>query len=319
LAAVDYYRNRYAAGIRWTDRAIEEAENGGARDALAEAYKFRDLLLWESGQSEKATHGELALEIYGELGDLRNQASVLNNMGAIAHDSSRWEESSQLYRHGLDIAERIGDQSLGAIMKYNLVEILIDRGLLDEAEPLIREVTRLWRAAGAEADVAEANRELARLLARRAVFDEARELLDGARAYQARAGKMAEVLRTEVRRIELLLLEQRSVEALDLATDTQLVATVTDGGAVVETSLTRLRGCALLQLGRLEEARNEFDRALERARQRVERLEQALTLDAWIQLAELAGEPAEALRAVRSGLFGELAISAAPPFATGLA
>ena len=239
-------------------------------------------------------------------------------MGAIAHDTSRWEESSALYRRGLELADRISDRSLGSLMKFNLVEILIDRGLLDEAEPLIREVVRLWRAAGAEADVAEANRELARLLARRGSFDDARVLLENARAYQAHAGKTAEVLRTDVRRIELLLLEQRGADALELADAARHMASVTDGGSVVETSLIRLRACALLQLDHIEEARGDLERAIERARKRLERLDEALALDARIQLAERLGEPTAALNAARDAAFADLAISAAPALATGL-
>jgi class 3 adenylate cyclase/tetratricopeptide (TPR) repeat protein len=318
LAAVGYFKNRYREGINWATRAIDEAQRGEARDALAEAYKFLDLLLWESGQIDKATHSARALEIYEQLGDLRNQALVLNNMGAIAHDTSRWEESSALYRRGLDLADRISDRSLGSLMKFNLVEILIDRGLMDEAEPLIREVIRLWRAAGAEADVAEANRELARLLARRGSFDDARVLLDSARAYQVHAGKTAEVLRTDVRRIELLLLEQRSADALELVDAAQHMASVTDGGSVVEASLIRLRGCASLQVDRVEEARAQLERALDRARERLDRLEEALTLDALIEVAERLDEPTGPLEADRAEVFAELAISAAPPFARGL-
>ena len=193
-----------------------EAKRGRARDALAEAYKILDLALWESGDLARANNGERALGIYDELGDLRNQAIVLNNMGLIAHDRSRWEESTDLYRRGLDIADRIGDRSLGALMKFNVTEVLIDRGLLDEAEPLIREVIRLWRAAGAQTDVAEANRELGRLLARRGDFEEANNLFDATRAYQLHEGTTAEVLRTDVRRIELRLLEGRADEALEL-------------------------------------------------------------------------------------------------------
>ena len=319
LAAVAYYQTRYSDGIESAKRAIKEAGRGDAQDALAEAYKFLDLALWDSGRIDQATHGELAFEIYGELGDLRMQAGILNNMGAISHDMSRWEESASLYRRGLELADRIGDRSLGATMKFNLVELLIDRGLLDEAEPLIREVIRLWRAAGAEADVADANRELARILARRGSFDAARALLDAARAYQIHAGKKAEVLRTDVRRIELLLLEGRGSEALDLADSARHAAASTDGGNVVETSLVRLRACALLQLGRLEEARTELDAVIARATRRGERLDEALALDARIQVAERLGESDSAFEASRTGVFNELAISATPDFATGLA
>jgi class 3 adenylate cyclase/tetratricopeptide (TPR) repeat protein len=319
LAAARTHQNRYAEAVRWARQAIPEAKRGRARDALAEAYKILDLALWESGRLDRATHGELALAIYAELNDLRNQALVLNNMGLIAHDRSNWEESSALYQRGLAIADRIGDRSLGALMKFNLTEILIDRGLLDDAEPVIREVIRLWRAAGAETDVAEANRELARLLSRRGHFDEARSLLDATRAYHAHEGIAAEVLRTDVRRSELLLLEGRSEEALGVLAAAAREAVTTDGGAVVETSLIRLQGCALLQLGRIDAARDALGRALRRARAHDERLEEALSLDALIHLDARSAVVRPELVEARAAAFRDLGIAVAPAFATGIA
>jgi tetratricopeptide (TPR) repeat protein len=319
LAAARTFQNRYAEAVGWASRAIPEAKRGRAPDALAEAYKILDLALWESGRSDKATHGELALTIYDQLGDLRNQALVLNNMGAIAHDRSRWEESSTLYRRGLALADQIGDRSLGALMKFNLTEILIDRGLLDEAESLIREVIRLWKAAGAEADVAEANRELARILARRGRFDEAGSLLEATRAYQAHEGIVAEVLRTDVRRGEVMLLEGRAEDALEVLRSSERIAATTDGGAVVETSIARLEGCALLQLGRTEAARDLLERALHRARENGERLEEALALDALIELASHEGAAMDQeLVDARAVALRDLGVGGPPPFATGL-
>jgi len=244
---------------------------------------------------------------------------VLNNMGGIAHARSKWEESSELFRRGLELADRIGDRSLGALMKYNLAEILIDRGLLDDAEPLIREVIRLWKAAGAEADTAEANRELARLLARRGEFDQARTLLDATRAYQVQEGIAAEVLKTDMRRAELMLLEGRPADALEIVASAERSAASTEGGGVLETSLLRLRGSALVQLGWLAPANEALADALRRARNDGDRLEEALSLDA-IQVAESRqGDLRAEDQQERAAAFHELAITAAPPFARGIA
>jgi tetratricopeptide (TPR) repeat protein len=238
-------------------------------------------------------------------------------MGAIAHDTSRWEESTALYRRGLELADRIGDRSLGALMKFNFTEILIDRGLYDEAEPQIREVIRLWRAAGAEADVAEANRELARLLARRGQFAEAETLLDGARDYQVGAAKAAEVLRTDVRRIELSLLEGDPDKALQLLGSADRMASTTDGGTVVEPTLARLRGSAYAQQGRTADAEERLRWAVSEARHRDERFEEALALDALVTLGERAGAVDADVVQARDLLFKEMGITVAPAFSTG--
>jgi hypothetical protein len=127
------------------------------------------------------------------------------------------------------------------------------------------------------------------------------------------------VLRTDVRRGELLLLEARGAEALDVLAMAERMAMTTDGGAVVETSLLRLQGCALLQLGRIEAARDALGRALRRARSRDERLEEALSLDALIHVDERSGIGRRELVEARDTAFRDLGIALAPPFTTGIA
>jgi tetratricopeptide (TPR) repeat protein len=318
VAAVKYYQNRHVESIEWCHRAIREAKRGGAKDALADAYKVLDLAQLENGEIEKATHSDEALAIYEELGDLRNQALVLNNLGLIAHDASRWDDSGSLYSRGLAIADRIGDRSLGALMKYNLSEILIDQGRYDEGEPLIREVIRLWRAAGAVGDVAEGQRELARLLARRGDVEGAQPLLESARAYQASTGKQGEVLRTDARIAEMLLIAGKSDEAFVVIDGADHLAATTDGGSVLEPTLARLRGWAYVQSGRAfdDEAQRSFDLALELARTRGEALEEALTLDGIATLRQLLRRSSAEITSWRAALFTQLGIVDAPPFST---
>ncbi len=318
VAAVKYFQNRNVDSIEWCHRAIAEARRGGARDAMAEAYKVLDLAYLENGQIEKATHAAQALAIYEELGDLRNQALVLNNQGLIAHDASRWDESRGLYQRGLAIAEQIGDRSLSALMQYNLSEILIDQGRYDEAEPLIREVIRVWRASGADGDVAEGQRELARLLARRGDIEGARPLLAGARAFQAGTGKHGEVLRTDARIAEMLLLGGAVDEALTVLDGADHLAATTDGGSVLEPTLMRLRGWATLLAGRPEEAKQTLNEAVRLARKRDDALEEALSLDGLVTVATAIGRPTATITRDRAACFQRLGIVEAPRFAEAL-
>ncbi len=122
-----------------------------------------------------------------------------------------------------------------------------------------------------------------------------------------------------MRRVELLLLEGRGAEALALAAGTERVAVATDGGGVVETALIRLHGSALLQVGRSDEAGLALEHALRRARDRDERLEEALVLDAQVYLNERAGVADAELLVARDEAFRELGIVAAPAFASGIA
>ncbi len=314
IAAVKYWQNRRVESIEWSRRAIHEARRGKARDALAEAYKFLDLALWENGQVEKATHSGEALAIYVELGDLRNQALILNNLGAFAHESSNWDEARGFFERGLAIAEQIGDRSVDALMKYNLCEILIDQGRYDEAEPLIREVIRVWRASGAEGDVAEGQRELARLLARRGDIVGARPLLEQSRAYQSHAGKQGEALRTDARIAEMLLLAGEGDQVLKVIEAAEHLAAVTDGGSVLEPTLARLRGWAYCRTGHPAEAERALDRALRLARRRGDLHEEALTLDAILALGPATQRLRNDLERARDDLFERLGIIEPPRF-----
>ena len=316
IAAVRFFQNRRVESIEWCRRAIREARRSGAKDALAEAYKVLDLAYLENGQIEKAVYSRRALEIYEELGDLRNQALVLNNEGLLAHDRSHWVESRELYERALGIAVQIGDRSMGALLQYNLTEILIDQGRYDEAEPLIMEVLRVWRAAGAEGDVAEAQRELGRLQARRGDFDAASTLLESAREYQAGSGKPGEVLLTDVRIAEMLLLAGDPGAAQPVLERAAALAASTDGGSVVEPMLMRLSGWADMQRGDHRGAAQAMDRCLRRARRREDAHEEALALDGLAALSRLTGRPDAALDGAREDLLTRLGIDQPPRFPT---
>ena len=78
--------------------AEEEASRTDAKDALAQAYKLLDLAYKENGQIDKAVYSADALALYEELDDLTNQALILNNLGILAQERSRWgRRASSLY------------------------------------------------------------------------------------------------------------------------------------------------------------------------------------------------------------------------------
>jgi class 3 adenylate cyclase/tetratricopeptide (TPR) repeat protein len=316
IAAVKYFQNRRVESIAWCQRAIAEARRGHARDALAEAYKLLDLAYLENGQIEQARYSRLALAIYEELGDLRNQALVLNNTGLLAQEAAQWDEARSLFEQALALSEQIGDRGMGALMQYNMSEILIDQGRYDEAEPLIRGAIRLWRASGADGDVAEGQRELARLLARRGELATARPLLEEARAFQVRTGKPGEVLRTDAWLAELLLLAGETDEAMAVLERANALLASTDGGVVMRPTLARLRGWGLLQLGRLEEAGDSLEEALQASKRRSDVREEALTLDAMLTLVRLVAHAPAELEQARHDRFEQLGIVEPPHFPT---
>jgi len=284
---IRFNQDRPKDTIVWCRRGELEALKAGARDALAQAYQFLDPAFDESGQIEEAVYSERALEIYEELGDLWQQAITLNNMGVTAKALSRWNESRTLYDRALRLFETTGDRTMGCLAKYNIAELLSDQGLYDEAEPLLREVVRIWRASGADTDAAEAQRELGKLLARRGDFQAARELLESARAAQVLAGQQSEVLTTDFRLSELLVLSGDSLAAMELAQ--KLLPRSADLGATaVWPGLLRVHGWALLQVGRVLDARGRLEEAFAAALDRGDLFEECLALEG-LRLASVVG------------------------------
>jgi tetratricopeptide (TPR) repeat protein len=313
-AGVRFFQNQRVKSIRWARLAEREAKRSGALDALAQAYKTLDVAFKENGQLDKAIYSPLALKIYEELGDLRNQAIVLNNIGAQAQDRSDWDEARALYERSLMLFERMGDRTTAGLAKFNIAQILSDQGRFDEAEPLFREVLRVWRAAGAEADVAEARRELGKIMARTARLDTASMLLDAAREEQLATGQQGEVLSTDVRRVELRLFAGDADAALALVDDACELAKSTDGGSVLLPSLERLRGWALLQLDRTQEAAAVLDRVIADATRRGDKHEEALALDALIATRSDGGESTRELERRQAALKKKLGIVTIPSF-----
>jgi tetratricopeptide (TPR) repeat protein len=317
FAVARYLQNRRVESIEWCRRAEREARRGRAPDALAGAYKILDIALLENGEIEKANYSSLALAIYEEQGDLRNQAITLNNLGLIAHDRSQWDRSRELYQRSLSVAQMIGDRSLEALAKYNISEILSDQGRYDEAEPLLREVLRIWRASGADADAAEAKRELARLLARRGDVEAARGLLESARAEQIHAAKWGEVLTTDTRLAEMFVLAAEADQAMAVVDRALKEAAKVDGGSVYLAILHRLRGWALLQSGQPDAADGALRFALALARERGDTFETALALQALVALGRGRGPDLDALEEERRELFNRLGMLKAPTIPVG--
>jgi class 3 adenylate cyclase/tetratricopeptide (TPR) repeat protein len=313
-AGVRWEQNQRVDSIRWSRRAEQEAKKGDARDALAQAYKFLDLALKENGEIEKAIYSTEALAIFEELGDVRNQALMLNNLGVLAQERSQWDESRALYERSLALFELMGDRTTAGLAKFNIGEILSDQGHTDEAEPLLREALRVWRASGADADAADAKRELGKLLARREDFATARSLLDAAREEQLRVGKLGEVLSTDVRIAELLVMAGEADQAIAAINNAAREAATTEGGSVFRPMLERLRGWVALQTGRYDDATSTLYAALDAARERGDLYEMSLVLDALVALAQAREHATDEVIRERAELFSKLGIVKPPAF-----
>ncbi len=299
--------------LAWTQAAIDAAEQADAREVLAHAYRLLDWIHLDLGQPEEAVYAERALQLYEELGDLPNQASVLNNMGGIAFWQGRWDEALARYERALELDERTGDVVGAASGRNNIGEILADQGRLEEAESLFREAERVFRAVGDRTILAHVTANLGRVAGRKDRFEEAHHQLREARRTWQEVGAEVQALEADARIAEVYVLAGDAASALGFADAASARSASRTGVAAQEPVLDRVRAYALLQLDELDEARAAAQRCLEAARARDADYELALGKRALALVAERQGTgEAAALRAESQTILDRLGVRSLP-------
>jgi tetratricopeptide (TPR) repeat protein len=246
---------------------------------LGDAYLLLHLVHTQIGSPERVAFRGLALPIFEDLGNLKRQATVLNNLGIDAYYEGEWAKALDVYERSRALFERIGDVTNVAMAKNNIGEILSDQGKLDEAEALFQEVRNAVDPTGHRGLSLMARLNLGRVAARGGRFDEAEQLLhearDGFHDIQA-SGLEAEA---HARLAEAAVLAgdpERALREVELA---ELVGEA-NAPPQLQAVLFRVRGYAHLQVDRLEDASREFERSLEAARRAGALYEIALSLRA---------------------------------------
>ena len=98
-----------------------------------------DLVEVWSGAPKNEQHGETALRIYEQLGDLSEQAHMLNNLAMRRVVEGRWPDALQMFARAAETFRRVGDASNAANADYNRADVLVRQGRSDEALPLLTE------------------------------------------------------------------------------------------------------------------------------------------------------------------------------------
>jgi tetratricopeptide (TPR) repeat protein len=310
---IRHWQGKDVAAVAALHEAVALAEKAADDDALATALVWLDNSEMTLGIATSGEHAERALEIWRRVGNRPwEEARVLNQLGIRAYFEGRWDLAVDFYRRSKEACERAGDQFTAAVESGNMAEVLSDQGYLDEAAQLLADAQQVWRAAAAPSFVAFGKSQLGRLAARRGQFDEAFELLNSARADYVADGEQAEVLETDARLAQCLLLQGSFAQAL--ATADATLAVTSSGGAVLPQVplLQRIRGVALARLGEVDAAFEAFEASLASARERRARHEIAWTLHAIASARPAAGlSPIDDdLRAERDLLFTQLGIVA---------
>lgn len=266
----------------------------GNLDALARAYNVIDLAGFFGDRFSGGEHWEQALRISEELGDLRLQVIILSNLGLGEYHVGRWSDAISLYERAAEVSGRIGDLVGEHLARANVAELLSNRGAYEEADGILRESLRVLTAVGYREFRAFCLSVLGRNLARMSQYKEARDVLSEARSEYVEIRSQEGVLDCDAKTAECYALRGDATSALDLASDALARAGSSEGGAV-EPMLERVRGYALGQMGRWDEAGASFGASLALARARGGlQFDVALSLDAIIRLTRVTGDRAPA-------------------------
>jgi predicted ATPase len=307
-------QGRSKDAISWAERAIAEAEAVEEREALANAHYMIAWTRVNQGEFGQESHFERALSLFEELGDVKRQGDVLTYFGAMAYWEGRWREAVELYERGRERSQRAGDAVGAAIASMNIAEVRSDQGRLDEAEGPAREALRVFRAAAYAELIATDCSILGRVVSRAGRHEEAGAILVEARQQAEHAG--AQLL--EVGALGLLaedLVRVGDAEGAFAHLDRADARASTVGGAgVYGPLLERVRGCAYLVRGELEDADKALDRSLDAARSSGSEFEVLLSLSARGQLAHVRGEaPTPDDLAETESIAERLGIDSVPP------
>jgi class 3 adenylate cyclase/tetratricopeptide (TPR) repeat protein len=310
-AAIEQAQGRLRETIFWSERAIAEAELSDAKEALAHGLNILDSAHVALGQSDRATNGRRALQLFDELGELSQKAGVLNNRGILAYYAGDWDEALAWYRQAQEAWEQAGDRWAASYAMSNIGEVLSCQGHLDEAEPMLRDVLRVSQAAGTPSSIATALAELGKLEARRGAIPTALDRLHEARAIFDQIGEDSATFDVDARIAEALVLGGDAEKGRSHAETTLRRAGVEDAGSLARPILLRSLGLAHLVAGRIEAGCDALWSSVAAADEVGSNYDVAVALDA-LAHAERATSARDDVVARRDELFARLGIVSTP-------
>jgi tetratricopeptide (TPR) repeat protein len=247
-------QGRYADARRWAERGLTEAETAHELKAQAKAHAVLDQVeMWLGGREAEA-HGETALRIFEQLGDLTEQAHLLNNMAVRRIFEGRWPDALLMLTRAAETFRRIGDASNAANADYNRAEVLVRQGRSDEALPLLQNTLRVARAVGDDDLVARVRKEVGRAQSRAGDAAAGLILLGEARTEFTRLRESQEVVDADIASAEAHLLAGRPEQALVLIEEAVTEAASINAATLLP-SAYRVQAAALFARGEVAQAR----------------------------------------------------------------
>jgi tetratricopeptide (TPR) repeat protein len=310
IAGVRFRQGEFRDCIKRGNEVVRRALEIGDQLQLGNAYVMLHLVHTQLGSPERLAFRGLALPIFEELGDLKRQATVLNNLGIEAYYEGDWAKALDVYERSRALFERIGDVTSVAMAMNNIGEILSDQGKLAEAEELFHTVQRNIDPTGHRGLSMMSRLNLGRVAARAGRFDEAEALLkeaaEGFREIHAASFEQE----AHARVAEAAVLAGDHERALREAEFAELSGESNPPPPLLAV-LHRIRGYAYLQMHRRDDAARELTLSVTAARSGVALYELALSLRAEEILLGVPAKGGEAERLLES-----LQVSAVPEVPT---
>jgi class 3 adenylate cyclase/tetratricopeptide (TPR) repeat protein len=248
------YQGRYADARRWAGRGLAEAEAAHELKAQALAHAVLHAVEVASGGDKAELHGETALRIFEQLGDLTNQAHMLNNVAAHRFYGGHWADALQMFAQAAESFRRLGDATNAANADYNRADVLVRQGRSDEALPLLENTLRVARAVGDEDLMALVRKEMGKAQSRVGDVPAALTLLEEARAQLTRLREPHEVVDADIASAEAHLLAGRPKQALILV-EGALAEAASIHAATLLPPAYRVQAAALFATGEVAQAR----------------------------------------------------------------
>ena len=254
-------QGRYPDARRWAERGLAEAEAAHELKAQAKAHAVLHAVeLWLGGPRAEQ-HGETALHIFEQLGDLTEQALMLNNMAVRRSVEGRWPDALPMFARAAEAFRRIGDASNAANADYNRADVLVRQGRSYEALPLLQNTLRVARAVGDEDLVALVRKEIGRAQSRAGDVAAGLILLEEARTELTKLREPQEVVDADIASAEAHLLAGRPGQALVLI-EGALTEAASIHAATLLPSAYRVQAAAMFARGEVAQARKALAEGL---------------------------------------------------------
>ena len=204
VAGVRFRQGRHRESVSLCHQVIAASPGRarGDREAVARAYYTMDIALGRLGDPTAGTYYEKAIAIFQQFGDLRGEASALNNLGVHWYFKGDMERALEYWRRSGAAYERVGMVVEAAIATNNVAEALSDLGQVGEAELSFREALRVFRASRYGEGIPAVLSNLGRCATRLGRFEDAERLLVESLAAFRAAGMAEHTVETEFRLLE---------------------------------------------------------------------------------------------------------------------